>query len=142
MDYPTMAEDVRHTLLRLGLKRVHLVGHSMGGKVAAALALALSATPSSGSLTTAGASVTSPQGFDTGSSSSTSSSISAGIDHMPQTNTDPSALELAAIVELLSLTVMDISPIDYSNEASFIGVFSTLDTVRGEWGGLWLSRCR
>lgn len=39
MDYPGMAEDVRALLDTHGLERVHLVGHSMGGKVAMALAL-------------------------------------------------------------------------------------------------------
>ena len=34
MDYQVMAEDVRETCLALGLEKVHLLGHSMGGKVA------------------------------------------------------------------------------------------------------------
>ena len=39
MDYRAMALDVQHTLQVLGVRRAHVVGHSMGGKVAAALAL-------------------------------------------------------------------------------------------------------
>jgi pimeloyl-ACP methyl ester carboxylesterase len=38
MDYPTMAGDVMQLIERLALERVTLVGHSMGGKVAMALA--------------------------------------------------------------------------------------------------------
>ena len=37
--YEAMAQDVIDTLAYLGISRVHLVGHSMGGKVAAAIAL-------------------------------------------------------------------------------------------------------
>lgn len=40
MRYTTMAEDVRQTLESLGLDQVALIGHSMGGKTAMALALA------------------------------------------------------------------------------------------------------
>jgi esterase len=40
MDYRTMAEDVRETLARLGVLPCALLGHSMGGKTAMALALA------------------------------------------------------------------------------------------------------
>lgn len=39
MTYERMAEDVRQTIAACGISRAHLVGHSMGGKVAAALAL-------------------------------------------------------------------------------------------------------
>jgi esterase len=39
MDYPALAGDVRELLDRLGLGRVLLVGHSLGGKVAMWLAL-------------------------------------------------------------------------------------------------------
>lgn len=39
MDYATQAEDVAETLLRLGIERAPLLGHSMGGKVAMMLAL-------------------------------------------------------------------------------------------------------
>lgn len=39
MDYPAMAGDVAETLAHLGLDRVRLCGHSMGGKTAMALAL-------------------------------------------------------------------------------------------------------
>lgn len=39
MDYATMAGDVAETLVMLELRRVCLVGHSMGGKVAMTLAL-------------------------------------------------------------------------------------------------------
>lgn len=39
MDYPSMAEDVQAYIDGHGLKRPHLLGHSMGGKVAMALAL-------------------------------------------------------------------------------------------------------
>ncbi len=39
MDYPLMARDVLHTLDQLGLERVLLMGHSMGGKAAMQLAL-------------------------------------------------------------------------------------------------------
>jgi len=40
MDYADMAEDVRATLDALGHRRFALIGHSMGGKVAMAAALA------------------------------------------------------------------------------------------------------
>lgn len=39
MRYPTQAEDVRETLLALGIENAAIVGHSMGGKAAMALAL-------------------------------------------------------------------------------------------------------
>ena len=39
MDYPAMAADVAETLAALGAPRAAVVGHSMGGKVAMALAL-------------------------------------------------------------------------------------------------------
>ena len=39
MRYPTQAADVRETLLALGIERAAIVGHSMGGKAAMALAL-------------------------------------------------------------------------------------------------------
>ena len=39
MDYPTMAQDVLQFMDRLGLFRVHILGHSMGGKTAMQLAL-------------------------------------------------------------------------------------------------------
>ncbi len=38
MDYPSMAKDVVRLIDRLALERVTLVGHSMGGKVAMAMA--------------------------------------------------------------------------------------------------------
>lgn len=39
MDYPSMAEDVLHTMDTHGLSQVRLLGHSMGGKTAMTLAL-------------------------------------------------------------------------------------------------------
>jgi pimeloyl-ACP methyl ester carboxylesterase len=39
MNYESMASDLMATMQTLGFKRAHLVGHSMGGKVAAAAAL-------------------------------------------------------------------------------------------------------
>ena len=39
MDYPAMAADVAETLADLGAPRAAVIGHSMGGKVAMALAL-------------------------------------------------------------------------------------------------------
>jgi pimeloyl-ACP methyl ester carboxylesterase len=39
MRYPAQAEDVRDTLQSLGIERAAVVGHSMGGKAAMALAL-------------------------------------------------------------------------------------------------------
>jgi esterase len=39
MDYPSMASDVLAFADRAGLDRLHLLGHSMGGKVAMAVAL-------------------------------------------------------------------------------------------------------
>lgn len=40
MDYPTLADDVAETLDAAGVARAAVLGHSMGGKVAMALALA------------------------------------------------------------------------------------------------------
>ncbi|HYN79616.1 MAG TPA: alpha/beta fold hydrolase [Lamprocystis sp. (in: g-proteobacteria)] len=51
MDYPAMALDLAALLDHLGLERVHLVGHSMGGK--AAMWLALSQPERVGSLVVA-----------------------------------------------------------------------------------------
>jgi esterase len=39
LDYDTMADDVYTTIESLNLDRVHVVGHSMGGKVAATMAM-------------------------------------------------------------------------------------------------------
>ncbi|HEY0182164.1 MAG TPA: alpha/beta fold hydrolase [Rhodopila sp.] len=39
MRYPTQAADVRETLLSLGVEKAAVIGHSMGGKAAMALAL-------------------------------------------------------------------------------------------------------
>ncbi len=39
MDYPAMAADVLHFMQSQGLERAHIVGHSMGGKLAMWLAL-------------------------------------------------------------------------------------------------------
>jgi esterase len=39
MRYPTQAADVRETLLSLGVEKAAVIGHSMGGKTAMALAL-------------------------------------------------------------------------------------------------------
>ena len=39
MNYPAMAADVLATCEKLGLKQIHLIGHSMGGKTAMQLAL-------------------------------------------------------------------------------------------------------
>jgi esterase len=39
MRYPTLAADVRETLCSLGVERAAVIGHSMGGKTAMALAL-------------------------------------------------------------------------------------------------------
>jgi esterase len=39
MRYPTLATDVRETLLSLGIEKAAVIGHSMGGKAAMALAL-------------------------------------------------------------------------------------------------------
>ena len=39
MSYPDMAADVAHTCAKLGIRKTHLVGHSMGGKTAMQLAL-------------------------------------------------------------------------------------------------------
>lgn len=39
MNYPAMAADVMATCGKLGLKQIHLIGHSMGGKTAMQLAL-------------------------------------------------------------------------------------------------------
>jgi pimeloyl-ACP methyl ester carboxylesterase len=39
MRYPTLAADVRETLRALGIERAAMVGHSMGGKAAMAMAL-------------------------------------------------------------------------------------------------------
>ncbi len=38
-DYPSMAEDLRETLDSLGLEKIYLLGHSMGGKTAMFFAL-------------------------------------------------------------------------------------------------------
>lgn len=39
MDYELMAEDVLHSLQSIGIEKAHIIGHSMGGKAAAATAL-------------------------------------------------------------------------------------------------------
>jgi len=39
MNYPVMADDVLHFMDRMGLAQAHIVGHSMGGKIAMWLAL-------------------------------------------------------------------------------------------------------
>src|SRR4051794_16737436 len=39
MRYPTLAEDIRETLAALGVAQAAVIGHSMGGKAAMALAL-------------------------------------------------------------------------------------------------------
>lgn len=39
MDYPSMAFDILHFMNRIGLDKAHLLGHSMGGKVAMWFAL-------------------------------------------------------------------------------------------------------
>src|SRR3978361_149778 len=39
MRYPTLAADVRETLVSLGSEKAAVIGHSMGGKAAMAMAL-------------------------------------------------------------------------------------------------------
>ena len=39
MDYPTMAHDVLRFMDKMGLEKAHILGHSMGGKVAMCVAL-------------------------------------------------------------------------------------------------------
>lgn len=46
MDYESMSLDVTYTLQKLGVKSCHLIGHSMGGKIAAAAALMTSSSSS------------------------------------------------------------------------------------------------
>lgn len=39
MDYPTQADDILHLMDSLEIERIHLLGHSMGGKIATTFAL-------------------------------------------------------------------------------------------------------
>lgn len=81
MTYSSMAEDVMETLLSLDISNCHVIGHSMGGKVAAACAMIMSASPTSA-------------------------------------------------LQLKSLTLMDISPVEYSErEASFATLKTTLNEL-------------
>jgi esterase len=79
MEYTLMAKDVVKTLRKLNINLAHIVGHSMGGKVTAALALFAS----------------------------------------------PEFKEL----DIVSATIMDISPVDYSGDTVFTDVYATLDVV-------------
>eukprot|EP00596_Hydrurales_sp_CCMP1899_P008322 CAMPEP_0119048582 /NCGR_PEP_ID=MMETSP1177-20130426/59633_1 /TAXON_ID=2985 /ORGANISM="Ochromonas sp, Strain CCMP1899" /LENGTH=662 /DNA_ID=CAMNT_0007024655 /DNA_START=245 /DNA_END=2230 /DNA_ORIENTATION=- len=84
MDFEVMARDVIHTLNSLGLSEVHLVGHSLGGKVAAVVALLMAQNEKE-----------------------------IDIKHQK--------------IKILSLTMMDVSPVDYSGDPVFTDVFNTLD---------------
>lgn len=90
MDYSSMAMDVIHTLDYLNINSCHLIGHSMGGKVAAAIGLI------------AGSNSHSDNDNDSHSDSKSDSGNS---------NRDTSLKNSSRIK---SITIMDISPITYS----------------------------
>ena len=74
LDYRSMAEDVLHTCRKLKMPKVHLIGHSMGGKVTAA-----------------------------------------------------ACLDEQSDVDILSATLLDISPVKYSENKEFKEVMHTID---------------
>lgn len=79
-----------------GLTRVHVVGHSLGGKVAAVAALYLAEEDR----------LRKAKGVDAAAGEGSERAI-----------------------ELMSLTLIDVSPVDYAGDDAFAEVFSTLDIV-------------
>jgi pimeloyl-ACP methyl ester carboxylesterase len=79
-----------------GLTRVHVVGHSLGGKVAAVAALYLAEEHR----------LKKARGVDAAAGEGSERAI-----------------------ELMSLTLIDVSPVDYAGDDAFAEVFSTLDIV-------------
>lgn len=88
MDYRLMASDVLNTMNSLGIKKAHIIGHSMGGKVAAA-----------------------------------------------------AALEYNHLKCFSSVTMMDISPIHYSND-DFQSIFQTVRTLMDVDGHYQFTKCK
>jgi pimeloyl-ACP methyl ester carboxylesterase len=92
----------------LGLTDVHLVGHSLGGKVAAVAALQLVEL-----------SRKEEEALQT---------QSAG--EKEQTREGESAVDLSGLkLKVLSLTLIDVSPVDYEGDEAFADVLHTLDIV-------------
>ena len=83
LDYEGMGKDVLHTCKQLNLEKVHLIGHSMGGKVTAAACLA--------------------QQSD---------------------------------IDILSATILDISPVEYSQDDEFKDVVHAIDFLETATEGM------
>jgi esterase len=114
LSYEFMAEDVLQTISFLGLKRVHIIGHSMGGKVvvtvstfSTCLSLILVFLPLKAA----------ELALKVGSSSST-----------PLTSSSDGAA-LTTLPEILSLSILDISPVAYSTD-DFRSVIDTVGTLK------------
>jgi len=85
MNYRLMANDVLMTLNTLRIKSAHIIGHSMGGKLAAALSVI----------------------------NTQHNLLNSGVNS----------------IDILSVTMMDISPVDYSKESAFEDVNTSHSTL-------------
>ena len=91
--------------LSKGLTRVHVVGHSLGGKVAAVAALHLA------------------------EEERLKKSRGSDLDTAAKGDDNDSDSDKERIIEIMSLTLIDVSPVDYADDEAFGEVFRTLDIV-------------
>lgn len=129
MDYDVMALDVLHTIKTLGFTKVHIIGHSMGGKVAAAAALKADSELQIKSLTMMDIS---PVNYDEEDFRSVSNSVSSLFDLntriTPDTTKEQINTEIAAKFEDKSLQAFIQSNLQATPSGEFKWSFN-VDTI-------------